>query len=74
MKEYDYVELIVDKEKYSKEGVHKGMRGTIVHPESKSGMWLVEFHNVRPWSDEEGLYHSGVLEVREEDLILIRES
>ncbi len=25
MKEYDRVELIVEKEKYAKEGVHKGM-------------------------------------------------
>ena len=29
MKEFDWVELIVEKEKYSKEGVHKGMRGNI---------------------------------------------
>ena len=27
MKEYDRVELIVEKEKYAKEGVHKGMDG-----------------------------------------------
>lgn len=25
MKEYDYVEVIVEKEKYTKEGVHKDM-------------------------------------------------
>ncbi|MBD5100578.1 MAG: hypothetical protein HDT29_04835 [Clostridiales bacterium] len=29
MKEYDIVEVIVEKEKYAKEGVHKGMQGII---------------------------------------------
>ena len=29
MKELNYVEVIVEKEKYAREGVHKGMRGTI---------------------------------------------
>ena len=29
MKEYDRVELIVEKEKYAKEGVHKGMDGFV---------------------------------------------
>ena len=29
MKEYDKVELIVEKEKYAKEGVHKGMDGFV---------------------------------------------
>ena len=74
MKEYDYVELNVEKEEYAKDGAHKGMCGTIVWPESKSGTWLVEFHSIRPWYDEEGLHHVGIISVKEEDLILIRES
>ena len=32
MKELNYVEVIVEKEKYAREGVHKGMRGTILDP------------------------------------------
>lgn len=45
MKEYDYVEVIVEKEKYSKQGVHKGMRGTILDPRNIDGQWLVFFEN-----------------------------
>lgn len=43
MKEMDCVEVIVEKEKYAKEGVHKGMQGWICHPEFSNGTWLVNF-------------------------------
>jgi hypothetical protein len=43
MKEYDRVRLIVEKAKYAKEGVHKGMDGWICHPQSNAGTWLVQF-------------------------------
>ena len=33
MKMMDCVELIVEKTKYAKEGVHKGMQGVICEPE-----------------------------------------
>lgn len=29
MKEMDYVEVVVEKEKYAKQGVHKGMQGPL---------------------------------------------
>ena len=45
MKEYDYVEVIVEKEKYAKQGVHKGMRGTILDPRNIDGQWLVFFED-----------------------------
>ena len=45
MKEYDYVEVIVEKEKYAKQGVRKGMRGTILDSRKIDGMWLVFFEN-----------------------------
>ncbi len=43
MKEMDCVEVIVEKECYAKEGVHKGMQGWICHPEFVGGTWLVNF-------------------------------
>ena len=43
MKEMDCVEVIVEKEKYTKHGVHIGMQGWICHEESINGKWLVDF-------------------------------
>ena len=43
MKEMDCVEIIVEKEKYTKYGVHIGMQGWICHEESINGKWLVDF-------------------------------
>lgn len=43
MKEYDRVKLIVEKEKYAKEGVHKGMDGWICDSRNINGQWLVCF-------------------------------
>ena len=43
MKEFDCVEIVVEKEKYAKEGVHKGMRGWICHPDVRNGCYLVYF-------------------------------
>jgi hypothetical protein len=43
MKEMDCVEVIVEKEKYSRFGVHIGMQGWICHEESINGKWLVDF-------------------------------
>ena len=43
MQEMDCVEVIVEKEKYAKDGVHKGMQGWICDPRSIDGTWLVNF-------------------------------
>ena len=43
MKEFDWVRLIVEKEKYAQEGVHKGMVGCIIYDKSYNGEWLVGF-------------------------------
>lgn len=43
MKEMDCVEVIVEKEKYSRDGVHKGMQGWIGDPRNIDGCWLVDF-------------------------------
>ncbi len=63
MKEYDYVEVTVEKEKYAKQGVHKGMRGTILDPRNIDGQWLVFF--------EDDPYGTAI---KEEDLKLIYDS
>ena len=66
MKEYDVVEVIVEKEKYAKEGVHKWMQGTILDPRNIDGQWLVYF------ADETGADTIGIA-IKEVDLKLIRE-
>ena len=43
MKEMDTVEVIVEKEEYAKEGVHKGMQGWICDPQFVNGTWLINF-------------------------------
>ena len=43
MKEMDPVQVIVEKEKYAKEGVHKGMYGWICYDKCVRGYWLVNF-------------------------------
>ena len=43
MQEMDCVEVIVEKEIYAKEGIHKGMQGWICHPQTVPGSWLVKF-------------------------------
>lgn len=66
MKEYDRVELVVEKEEYTKEGVHKGMDGWICDPRNIEGSWLVCF-------DQEGeLENIATIAVKEEDLKIIK--
>lgn len=43
MKELDCVEVLVEKEKYAKHGVHKGMQGWICDGDCIDGYWLVNF-------------------------------
>ena len=43
MKEMDCVEVIVEKEVYAKEGVHKGMQGWICDDRNIDNSWLVNF-------------------------------
>ena len=43
MKEMDCVEVIVEKEEYVKEGVHKGMQGWICFSECVNESWLINF-------------------------------
>ena len=43
MEMMDCVEVIVEKEKYASEGVHKGMVGWICLDDCRDGYWLVNF-------------------------------
>lgn len=65
MKEMDPVEVIVEKEVYAKEGVHKGMQGWICHPECVNGTWLVNFPG---WYDHDDI---AEISIKEEDLKVI---
>lgn len=65
MKEYDCVELLVEKQAYAKDGVHKGMQGWICYEKCVKGYSLVEF----PLYGEAGII--ATIDVRDEDLKLI---
>ena len=65
MKLMDCVELIVEKNKYAKEGVHKGMQGVIWEPERKDGAWVVLFPQYGEKEDIADLY------INAEDLRLL---
>lgn len=65
MKEYSVVEVIVEKENYAKQGVHKGMKGIILDPRNIDGCWLVVFPDPIILADEIWA------PIREEDLKLI---
>lgn len=43
MKEMDIVEITIEKERYAKEGIHKGMQGWICCDRVVDGYWLVNF-------------------------------
>lgn len=65
MKMMDPVEVIVEKEEYSKEGVHKGMQGWICLEQRIRGYWLVNFPQC---GDKEDI---AEISIREKDLKII---
>ena len=65
MKEYDRVKLTVEKEKYAKFGVHKGMRGVVMENYCIDSEYYVIF------TDESTAEDIADLCVYEDDLILI---
>ena len=65
MKEMDCVEVIVEKEEYAEEGVHKGMQGWICYDVFCDGTWLVNF----PQCGEKDVI--ATLSIREEDMKLV---
>lgn len=65
MKEMDCVQVIVEKEKYARDGVHKGMQGWICLPDHRFGAWLVNFPQ---YGEKEDI---ATISIRDEDLMLL---
>ncbi len=65
-KEYDLVELIVEDERYAKEGIHKGDKGCVMDDNAVQGYILVDFSGI----DENGQYYGDCISVKIEDLKL----
>ncbi len=65
MKMMDNVEVIVEKERYAKHGVHKGMQGWICLDEKSNGYWLVNFPQYGEKPD------IATTSIKEEDLKVI---
>ena len=65
MKELDCVEVIIEKKKYVRDGVHKGMNGWICDPRCIQGYWLVNFPQCGEKDD------IAEIPVKEEDLKLL---
>lgn len=65
MNEYDCVEVIVEKDKYNREGVHKGMQGWICFEQRTPGLWLVNFPQ---YGDKDDI---ATISIKEEDLKVI---
>ncbi len=65
MKYLDPVEVIAEKEKYAKHGVHKGMQGWICLDDNANGTWLVNFPQCGENED------IAEISIKEEDLVVI---
>ena len=65
MKEMDCVEVIVEKDKYAEDGVHKGMQGWICLDDNSNGTWLVNFPQCGEKAD------IATISIKEEDMMII---
>ena len=65
MKMMDCVEVIVEKEEYTKDGVHKGMQGWICLEDNSNDTWLVNFPQYGEKDD------IAEIPIKESDLILL---
>lgn len=65
MREIDCAEITVEKEKYAKQGIHKGMQGWICDPRNIDNSWLVNFSQYGEQDD------IATLSIKEDDLILM---
>lgn len=66
MKMMDNIEVIVEKEKYAREGVHKGMQGWICLEDNSNGYWLVNFPQYGEKDD------IAEISIREEDMKVVK--
>ena len=65
MKEMDCVEVTVEKDKYARDGVHKGMQGWICDSRNIDESWLVNFPQCGEKRD------IATIAVKEQDLSLL---
>lgn len=65
MKEMDIVRIIVEKSKYAKDGVHKGMYGWICLDDSYKGYWSV---NIPQCGEKEDI---ATLSIHEDDMEIV---
>lgn len=63
MKEMDCVEVTVEKDKYARDGVHKGMQGWICDSRNIDDSWLVNFPQ---YGEKEDI---ATIAVKEQDLL-----
>lgn len=66
MKEMDNVKVIVEKDKYTEDGVHQGMYGWICYGNCTNGYWLVNFPQCGEKDD------IATTSIKEEDMIKVR--
>ena len=64
VKEYDMVELIVEDERYTQEGIHKGDKGCVMDDNAVQGYILVDFSGI----DEDGQFYGDCISVKINDL------
>ncbi len=66
MQMMDNVQIIVEKERYVREGVHKGMYGWICLDDCVNGYWLVNFPQCGEKDD------IAEISIREEDMKVVK--
>lgn len=68
IKEYDMVELIVEKDRYAKFGIHKGDRGCVMDNNAVQNYIEVDFSGI----DKDGNYYGDCISVKIDDLKVIK--
>lgn len=66
--EYDMVELLVEKEKYAKYGIHKGDRGCVMDNNAVQNYIEVDFSGI----DKDGNYYGDCISVKIDDLKVVK--
>lgn len=68
IKEYDMVELLVEENRYSKFGIHKGDRGCVMDNKAVQNYIEVDFSDI----DENGNFYGDCISVKIDDLKVIK--
>ena len=66
--EYDMVELLVEEERYTKFGIHKGDRGCVMYNNAVQNYIEVDFSGI----DKDGNYYGDCISVKIDDLKVIK--